>query len=316
VGETFELVFVDDGSRDRTFYLLKEIAAVDSRVVVVKLGRNFGQTSALAAGFDHARGDYVIAMDGDLQHDPDDIPRFIAKLDEGYDIVSGWRERRADNLFLRRIPSRLANTLIRRICGVDIHDFGTTFKAYRRDVIEHLNLYGDSHRFIPALAAMAGATITEVPIRNINAPYRRSNYGLGRTFRVLLDLLTIAFLHRYLTRPLHLFGKFGLAHGVLAMLVGLFVAVETVRGKPLTGGVGALMLGGAILLMMALVFLSLGLMAELLSRVYFESQRKPVYTVRDLRRGPEVWRGTPGRPGPSPPDGEAGRRAALRGGER
>src|SRR5215470_7904637 len=209
-GEPFELVFVDDGSHDRTFPLLREIAAIDSRVVVVRLGRNFGQTSALAAGFAHATGEYVIAMDGDLQHDPADIPQFIARLREGYDIVSGWRKRRIDNLWLRRIPSRCANWLMAKLSGVDIHDFGTTFKAYRREILEQVPLYGELHRFIPALASWHGASICEVPIRNVNRERGNSHYGISRTFRVFFDLITIRFLLRYLSRPLHFFGTVGM----------------------------------------------------------------------------------------------------------
>ncbi len=166
VGSSFELVFVDDGSRDRTYRLLEEIAAVDSRVLLVKLRRNFGQTSALAAGFDHSSGEYILAMDGDLQHDPAEIPMFLAKLEEGYDVVSGWRAQRADNMVLRRVPSRVANWMMARLSGVDIHDFGTTFKAYRRDVIQNIPLYGEMHRFIPALASWYGASICEVVITN------------------------------------------------------------------------------------------------------------------------------------------------------
>jgi glycosyltransferase involved in cell wall biosynthesis len=196
VGGSFELVLVDDGSTDLTYHLLNEIAAVDSRVLVVRLRRNFGQTSALAAGFDHASAEFILAMDGDLQHDPNDIPKFLKKLDEGYDIVSGWRKDRIDNLVLRRIPSRCANWLMARLSGVDIHDFGTTFKAYRRQVIQSVPLYGEMHRFIPALASWYGASICEIPIRNINRERGKSHYGIGRTFRVLFDLLTIRFLHR------------------------------------------------------------------------------------------------------------------------
>src|SRR6201997_1395389 len=209
-GEGFEIVLVDDGSLDRPFHLLREIAAVDSRVTVVKLRRNFGQTAGLAAGFDHARGEYIIAMDGDLQHDPADIPLFLEKIDEGYDIVSGWRKRRIDNLWLRRIPSRCANWIMAKLSGVDIHDFGTTFKAYRREILEKVALYGELHRFIPALASWHGASIVEVPIRNVNRERGISHYGLSRTFRVFFDLLTIRFLLRYLSRPLHFFGTFGM----------------------------------------------------------------------------------------------------------
>src|SRR6202161_642387 len=182
VGESFEAVFVDGGSRDRTHRLLEEIAAVDSRVLVIHLPRNFGQTSALAAGFDHAQGDCILAMDGDLQHDPDEIPNFLAKLEEGYDVVSGWRSQRADHVLLRRIPSRAATWLMARLSGVSIHDFGTTFKAYRREVIQSIPLYGEMHRFIPALASWYGATICEIPIKNIHRPTGKSHYGISRTF--------------------------------------------------------------------------------------------------------------------------------------
>ncbi len=209
-GETFEIVLVDDGSSDHTFAMLREIAAVDSRVTVVKLRRNFGQTAGLAAGFDHARGEYIIAMDGDLQHDPADIPMFLEKIAAGYDIVSGWRKVRVDNFWMRRIPSRMANWLMAKLSGVDIHDFGTTFKAYRREILEQVPLYGELHRFIPALASWYGASICEVPIRNVNRERGISHYGISRTFRVFFDLITIRFLLRYLSRPLHFFGTFGL----------------------------------------------------------------------------------------------------------
>ncbi len=209
-GESFEIVLVDDGSNDKTFAMLREIAAVDSRVTVVKLRRNFGQTAGLAAGFDHARGEYIIAMDGDLQHDPADIPLFLEKIAAGYDIVSGWRKVRVDNFWMRRIPSRIANWMMAKLSGVDIHDFGTTFKAYRRDILEQVPLYGELHRFIPALASWHGASICEVPIRNVNRERGTSHYGIARTFRVFFDLLTIRFLLRYLSRPLHFFGTFGM----------------------------------------------------------------------------------------------------------
>ncbi len=206
VEESFELVLVDDGSNDRTYKLLEEIAAVDSRVLVVKLRRNFGQTSALAAGFDHASGEFILAMDGDLQHDPNDIPAFLEKLDEGYDVVSGWRKVRIDNFILRRVPSACANWIMARLSGVPIHDFGTTFKAYRREVIQNIPLYGEMHRFIPALASWYGASICEIPIRNVNRERGKSHYGLGRTFRVFFDLMTIRFLLKHMSRPLHFFG--------------------------------------------------------------------------------------------------------------
>src|SRR5438552_7074183 len=240
-GEDFELVFVDDGSRDRTFKALQDIASVDSRVVVVKLRRNFGQTSALAAGFDHATGEYLIAMDGDLQHDPGDIPLFLQKLGEGYDIVSGWRKRRMDNFWLRRIPSRCANWLMAKLSGVPIHDFGTTFKAYRRDLIHQVPLYGELHRFIPALASWHGASICEIPIRNVNRERGSSHYGLSRTLRVFFDLITIRFLLRYLSRPLHFFGTVGMAGIFSALGIAGWLLVEKLHGVSIMAAHGPLM---------------------------------------------------------------------------
>src|SRR5438067_7165580 len=252
VGGSFELVLVDDGSTDRTFALRRVIAAVDRRVTIVRLRRNFGQTAGLAPGFDHASGEFVIAMDGDLQHDPADIPQFIAKLEKGYDIVSGWRKVRIDNLWLRRIPSRCANWLMARLSGVDIHDFGTTFKAYRRETLTSVPLYGELHRFIPALAAWHGASICEIPIKNVNRERGASHYGITRTFRVFFDLLTIRFLLRYLSRPLHFFGTFGMlsifgGSGVVAWLgVEKFVRHQHVMADhgPLMMAALGLLLGG------------------------------------------------------------------------
>ncbi len=235
VGESFELVLVDDGSSDHTYKLLEEIAAVDSRVLVIKLRRNFGQTSALAAGFDHASGEFILAMDGDLQHDPNDIPHFLEKLAEGYDVVSGWRKERVDNFMMRRIPSRCANWLMARLSGVDIHDFGTTFKAYRREVIQSIPLYGEMHRFIPALASWFGASICEVPIRNVNRERGRSHYGIGRTFGVVFDLLTIRFLLKYMTRPLHFFGTLG----ILSMLTGSLLSATLIGHETALSTTGA-----------------------------------------------------------------------------
>jgi glycosyltransferase involved in cell wall biosynthesis len=284
-GETFEIVMVDDGSRDRTFNLLREIAAVDSRVTVVKLRRNFGQTSALAAGFDHSRGEYIIAMDGDLQHDPADIPLFLEKIAEGYDIVSGWRKRRIDNLWLRRIPSRCANWLMAKLSGVDIHDFGTTFKAYRREVLEQVPLYGELHRFIPALASWYGASIVEVPIRNVNRERGASHYGISRTFRVFFDLITIRFLLRYLARPLHFFGTLGM----LSILGGSGVASWLLVEKFLYHAAvmtehGPLMIFAAVLLLAGLNLLAVGLLGEMQVRHYHEPTRRAPYSVDRLLR--------------------------------
>jgi glycosyltransferase involved in cell wall biosynthesis len=284
-GESFEIVLVDDGSRDRTFHLLREIAAVDSRVTVVKLRRNFGQTSALAAGFDHSRGEYIIAMDGDLQHDPADIPLFLEKIAEGYDIVSGWRKRRIDNLWLRRIPSRCANWLMAKLSGVSIHDFGTTFKAYRREILEQVPLYGEMHRFIPALASWYGASIVEVPIRNNNRERGVSHYGISRTFRVFFDLMTIRFLLRYLARPLHFFGTLGMlsiagGSGVAAwLLVEKFLHHADVMTQH-----GPLMIFSAVLLLAGLNMLAVGLLGEMQVRHYHEPTRRAPYSVDRLLR--------------------------------
>jgi glycosyltransferase involved in cell wall biosynthesis len=270
--DPFELVLVDDGSTDGTFNLLREIVAVDSRVVVVKLRRNFGQTPALAAGFDHARGEYVIAMDGDLQHDPADIPRFLEKLAEGYDIVSGWRKQRIDNLWLRRIPSRCANWLMAKLSGVAIHDFGTTFKAYRRDLLSQVPLYGELHRFIPALASWHGATICEIPIKNTVRERGESHYGLGRTFRVFFDLITIRFLLRYLSRPLHFFGTIGMISNLAGLAIAAFLVVHKLTGEAIMATHGPLMIFGAVLILAGVQMLALGLLGEMQVHHYYGSQ--------------------------------------------
>jgi len=284
-GEPFEIVLVDDGSRDRTFNLLREIAAIDSRVTVVRLRRNFGQTSALAAGFDHARGQYIIAMDGDLQHDPADIPLFLEKIAEGYDIVSGWRKRRIDNLWLRRIPSRCANWLMAKLSGVDIHDFGTTFKAYRREILEQVPLYGELHRFIPALASWYGASICEVPIRNVNRERGASHYGLSRTFRVFFDLITIRFLLRYLSRPLHFFGTVGMLSIFGGSgIAGWLMVDKLLHHSDTMAEHGPLMIFAAVLLLAGLNMLAVGLLGEMQVRHYHDpSRRAPYYVDRVLR---------------------------------
>jgi glycosyltransferase involved in cell wall biosynthesis len=284
-GETFELVFVDDGSRDNTFWMLQQIAAVDRRVVVVKLRRNFGQTSALAAGFDHAEGEYVIAMDGDLQHDPHDIPLFLQKLREGYDIVSGWRKQRIDNFVMRRIPSKIANWLMAKLSGVDLHDFGTTFKAYRREVVQEVPLYGELHRFIPALASAYGATICEIPIRNINRERGESHYGISRTFRVFFDLITIRFLLKYMSRPLHFFGTFGALSSVTGTLIALWMIVEKfIRGKNVMDEHGPLLVFAAVLIVAGVQLIALGLLGELQVRHFHEPSKRAPYTVDRVLR--------------------------------
>ena len=286
VGDPFEMVLVDDGSNDRTYKLMEEIAAVDSRVLVVKLRRNFGQTSALAAGFDHASGEFILAMDGDLQHDPNDIPSFIEKLEDGYEVVSGWRKERIDNFIMRRVPSRCANWLMARLSGVDIHDFGTTFKAYRREVIQNIPLYGEMHRFIPALASWYGASICEIPIKNLNRERGKSHYGIGRTFRVFFDLLTIRFLLRYMGRPLHFFGGFG----VLGMMAGSVISAFLLGMKVLNPHMnvmdehGPAFVIGAVLIVAGIQMLAIGLLGELQVRHFYSSQHPAPYTIDRIVR--------------------------------
>jgi glycosyltransferase involved in cell wall biosynthesis len=286
VGESFEIVLVDDGSSDRTFKLMEEIVAVDSRVLVVKLRRNFGQTSALAAGFDHASGEFILAMDGDLQHDPNDIPKFLEKLEEGYDVVSGWRKERIDNLFMRRIPSRCANWLMTKLSGVAIHDFGTTFKAYRAEVIQNIPLYGEMHRFIPALASWYGASICEIPIKNLHRERGKSHYGIGRTFGVFFDLLTIRFLFKYMSRPLHFFGLLG-ALGMISgsLLSAILLGIKVFHPhRSVMDQHGPMFVIGGVLIVAGIQMLAIGLLGELQVRHYHTSQRVAPYAIERIVR--------------------------------
>lgn len=276
----YQFVFVDDGSTDRTFKLLSELAEIDPHVTVVRLRRNFGQTAALAAGFTHSNREYVIAMDGDLQHNPGEIPRFLEKLEEGYDIVSGWRKRRIDNLWLRKIPSRCANWLMAKLSGVDIHDFGTTFKAYRRELLSQLPLYGEMHRFIPALASWYGASICEIPIQNDSRKHGVSHYNLSRTFRVLFDLITIRFLLQYMSRPLHFFGRLGMMN----MGAGFGIALWLLMWKVLLGSSvvqqhGLLLVFAAVLILVGLQLIALGLLGELQVWQYFNPAARKPYSL-------------------------------------
>jgi glycosyltransferase involved in cell wall biosynthesis len=281
-----EFIYVDDQSRDATPQLLAEIAAEDPRVTVLRLRRNYGQTTALAAGFDCAAGDIVVAMDGDLQHDPSDIPVMLDTFATGnYDIVSGWRQKRVDSFLMRRLPSRIANWMMAKLSGVDIHDFGSTFKVYRRETIKDVRLYGEMHRFIPALAAWNGARIVEVPIRNVERPGGKSHYGISRTLRVLFDIITIRFLMRYMTRPLHFFGPPGLI-GIFsgaAILVSLFVEKIFSRG-PIFVEHGPLLVLGMMLCLFGVQLLAVGLVGELLMRTHFDSGAEPVYRIERVIR--------------------------------
>jgi glycosyltransferase involved in cell wall biosynthesis len=286
VGDSFELVLVDDGSTDRTYRLMEEIVAVDSRVLVVKLRRNFGQTSALAAGFDHASGEFILAMDGDLQHDPNDIPGFIEKLEEGYDVVSGWRKERIDNFLMRRVPSRCANWLMARLSGVDIHDFGTTFKAYRREVIQSIPLYGEMHRFIPALASWYGASICEIPIKNLNRERGKSHYGIGRTLGVFFDLLTIRFLLKYMSRPLHFFGLLG-ALGMMtgSLISAILLGIKMLHPRQsLMDEHGPMFVIGAVLIVAGIQMLAIGLLGELQVRHFHASRDAAPYAIERIVR--------------------------------
>ncbi len=288
-GRTYEVIYVDDGSTDGTYSTADGLRRIDDSIRIVKLARNFGQTAALAAGFDHARGSIITAMDGDLQHAPEDLPRLLAKLDEGYDIVSGWRERRVDGYWTRRVPSRIANRLIARVSGVALHDFGTTFKVYRAATLKKIRLYGDLHRFIPALASWHGARIAEVPISNIERPKNQSHYGLSRTWRVLADLITVRFLLRYATRPLHVFGPLGFFSLTAGSAAGLYVAVKKLAGESVFLAHGPLLLLSVVLIQAGVLLIALGVMAELLTRIYFEGDhRRRIYSVARIADDAEL----------------------------
>lgn len=283
LGGPYEILFVDDASTDRSVELLANLVQTDPHLKVVRLRRNFGQTAALSAGFHEARGHVIIAMDGDLQHAPEDIPALVSKIEEGYDIASGWRKERIDNAITRRIPSRIANWLMAKASGVELRDFGTTFKAYRSEVLKDVHLYGELHRFIPALASFYGARVAEVPIRNTNRENGESHYGLSRTFRVLFDILTIRFLLKYFTRPMHFFGAIGLLGTVsgsailgYCMVVKLFWQLDIIQEH------GPLMVAGALLLLAGLMMFSTGLIGELVIRTYFETQNRRIYAVREI----------------------------------
>ena len=274
-----EVVLVDDGSLDQTAALARRWCQRDPRFRLIEFRRNFGQTAALSAGFDHARGRVVVAMDGDLQNDPHDIPRLLTKLDEGYDVVSGWRRDRKDPLLLRKLPSAAANRLISWVTGTRLHDYGCTLKAYRRDVICHLRLYGDLHRFIPALSQVVGARVTEVPVNHRARVLGHSKYGISRTFRVMLDLLTVKFLITYFGRPMRLFGSLGFLSMVLGSLtVAWLLADKVLFGQALANR--PLLILGTLLLVVGVQFLSLGILGELIIRIYHDSGPRRSYLIR------------------------------------
>lgn len=276
-----EIIFVDDGSRDRTFELLSKLKQFDSSVKVIRFTRNFGQSAAMSAGFDYAMGEIIITMDGDLQNDPRDIPLLLDRIEEGYDIVSGWRVNRQDKAISRKLPSKIANWLIGLITGVKLHDSGCSLKAYRSTIIKNVRLYGEMHRFIPALASSIGARVTEVKVNHSARKYGSSKYGISRTIRVVLDLITIKFLLSFLTRPVQIFGLWGLGFVGIGFLICLYLSVlklffgEGIGDRPL-------LLLGIMLIVLGVQFIGFGLIAEMQTRTYYEVQNKPIYVIRDF----------------------------------
>jgi len=281
LGRCYEILFIDDGSSDGSFNALKRIQATDPSVKVIRLRKNFGQTAAMAAGFDQSRGNVVITLDADLQNDPRDFGRLLEKIDEGYDIVSGWRADRKDKYLTRRLPSHCANWLISFITRVKLHDYGCTLKAFRREVIENINLYGELHRFIPALASTIGVSIAEIKVNHRPRRFGKSKYGLKRSIKVVFDLLTVKFMLSYSTRPLQIFGIFGLISGVAGAIIGLILSYQRlilkigISGRPL-------LLLSILLVVIGAQFITLGLLAEVMIRSYHESGNKRIYFVREI----------------------------------
>jgi len=276
----YEIICADDGSRDRSFELLKALAEKDPRVKVIRFRRNFGQTAGFSAGFDAATGDVVITIDADLQNDPASIPELLAKMAEGYDVVSGWRSNRQDAYISRKLPSKIANWLISRTTGVDVHDRGCSLRAYRLDLVKQMRLYGELHRFIPDIASWIGAEMTEIPVGHRARQFGTSKYGISRTFRVILDLITVRFLQGYSTRPIHIFGKWGVVVGVVGFVLALWLSVEKLFLGQSIGGRPALFLA-VLLMLMGVQLVSIGLLGEMMVRSYYEGQGKPIYTVRE-----------------------------------
>lgn len=278
MGKSYEIIFVDDGSTDKTLPIIEGFHNADRNVVVLSMRRNFGQTAAFSAGFDYSRGDVIVTMDGDLQNDPTDIPRLV-ELAKEYDIVSGWRKDRKDALISRRLPSMAANKLISKVTGVHLHDYGCSLKAYRRDVVKNLNLYGEMHRFIPAVANWYGVKVGEVEVNHFPRTRGKSKYGISRTFKVFLDLITVKFLHSFSTKPIQFFGLAGLLMGLLGTLISAYLTVDKLFfGNPI--GNRPLLLLGALLIIVGIQLVGMGLLGEMLIRIYHESQNKPIYVLK------------------------------------
>jgi glycosyltransferase involved in cell wall biosynthesis len=280
LNRSYEIVFVEDGSKDNTLNKLLTLKRNDSTVRIIKLRGNFGQTSALSAGFDHAEGDVIIAMDGDLQHMPEEIPKFIEKMDEGYDIVSGWREDRKDAFLTRRLPSKIANWLMAQISGIDLHDFGTTFKAYKKEIIKELTLYGQFHRFIPVLASWMKVETAEIPIENIRPQHRKSHYNITRTYTVFFDLIRLNFLNKFLTKPLQLFGTLGLTLDFIGFCIASYlIYLKYAYGLGLLQYRAPLFLLSILLILIGVLFLILGLLGEMIVKLSYESSRRKSYSI-------------------------------------
>jgi glycosyltransferase involved in cell wall biosynthesis len=282
----YEIIFIDDGSTDSTFEILNGIQFRDSRVWVIQLRRNFGQSAAFSAGFDLAHGEAIVTMDGDLQNDPADIPNLLEKLDEGFDVVSGWRVDRKDLFLTRRLPSMAANAIISKVTGLDLHDYGCSLKAYRQEVVKNINLYGELHRFIPAIASWMGIKVAEIPVNHSFRKHGRSHYGLGRTLKVFLDLITVKFLLNYATRPLQIFGLAGMISFVAGMGLSIYLSIlRLFFDQPLSNR--PILLLAVLLIMLGVQLIVMGLLGELIVRTYHESQGKSIYVVRDVLHSPE-----------------------------
>jgi len=280
-GKTYEIIFVNDGSTDATAAEILKARGTDPNVKMIDLNRNFGQTPSVMAGVDLAAGEVIVTMDGDLQNDPRDIAALIARLDEGYDIVSGWRKNRKDAFLLRVIPSKLANRLISSVLKVPLHDYGCTLKAYRRNTIKGLNLYGEMHRFIPAIAGWQGARITEMEVNHRARKHGKSKYGISRTIRVLLDLLLVAFLSEYSTKPIRFFGGIGIMSNMLALATLLMVIyMKIARGTDMTGN--PLLILCVLFFLVGIQFISMGFLGEINIRTYYESQGKKTYHIKEI----------------------------------
>lgn len=276
----YEIICIDDGSQDGSTEILRELAQHSKNLKAIILRRNYGQTPAMAAGFKYAQGKIIVTLDGDLQNDPADIPRLVSKLAEGYDLVSGWRKHRQDDVLTRLIPSKIANWIIGQLTGVHLHDYGCSLKAYRAELVADMNLYGELHRFLPALAYIEGARITELPVRHHSRPFGQSKYGLGRTFRVMMDLFTVVFMKKFLTRPMHVFGLVGLGLMILGIISGGYLTIIKLLGEDI--GNRPLLILAVLLTLTGVQLLSFGLLAELMMRTYHESQKRPIYRVREV----------------------------------